>query len=83
MGVDYSHWLTTLADTLSDYDAHAEAKFRNGDGLNSAELQRRRVEVRHVLQVGKESHEWEENEALGLKVDAEIQFSQALPSLVV
>jgi len=80
MGGDYSHWLTTLADTLSDYDIHAEAKFRNGDGLNSGELQRRRVEVRHVLQVGKESHEWEENEALGLKADAEIQFGVALPS---
>lgn len=76
---DYSSWLTTFADVLWDYDIHAEAKFHGGSAINSGELVRRRVEARKVLLVGKESHEWEENEALGLKADPEVQFGEALP----
>lgn len=77
--MDYGHWLTTFAAVLSEYDVHAEAKFHCGSGVQAGELQRRRVCVQYIWNVGKESHEWEENEALGLKAEPEIQFGQALP----
>lgn len=78
--LDFTPWLTSFADVFTDYDLHGEAKFINGQGLHSGELQRRHVHVDRILLVGKESHEWEENEALGLRDDPEIYYGEALPS---
>jgi hypothetical protein len=69
---DYSVWLTSFADVLSDYDLHSEAKFHGGTAPKSGVLVRRRVWAESIRLVGKESHEWEENEALGLKAEPEV-----------
>jgi len=51
-----------------------EAKFENGDYLDSGPTIRRHVQVAQINFIGKEANRWEEQFYLGMDEDAEIEY---------
>jgi hypothetical protein len=66
--------LKTYADVLAQYHLHPEAKFLNGDYLDSGPTERRLVHVSAVRAIGKEANRWEEQFHLGYDPEAQIDY---------
>jgi hypothetical protein len=52
-----------------------EAKFKNGDYMDTGPTSRRHVQAAQVNYIGKEANRWEEQFFLGIDEDAAIQYS--------
>jgi hypothetical protein len=62
---------------LAQYHLHPEAKFLNGDYLDSGHTRRRHIQVTGVTYIGKEANRWEEQFHLGANEDAAILYGEA------
>jgi hypothetical protein len=69
--------LGTYRQALAQYHLHPEAKFLNGDYLDSGHTQRRHIRVVGVTYIGKEANRWEEQFFLGADEDAAIVYGEA------
>jgi hypothetical protein len=66
--------LKTYAQSLAQYHLRPEAKFENGDYLDSGTTCRRHVQVAQINYIGKEANRWEEQFFLGMDEDAVIEY---------
>jgi hypothetical protein len=66
--------LKTYAEALAQYHLHPEAKFLNGDFLDSGPTERRHIRVTAVRAIGKEANRWEEQFHLGYDPEAQIEY---------
>ncbi len=66
--------LKTYAEVLAQYHLHPEAKFANGDYLDSGLTERRHVVADVVELIGKEANRWEEQVYLGENPEAQIVY---------
>ncbi|CAM3066403.1 DNA-directed DNA polymerase [Sphingomonas antarctica] len=69
--------LKFYADALAQYHIQPEGKFLNGDWTDMGTTRRRHVAVASVKHIGKESHDWEQQAAIGLRIDSEITYGVA------
>jgi hypothetical protein len=69
--------LKTYQDALAQYHLHPEAKFHDGDYLDSG-VTRRRHSVGTVPEyIGKGANRWEEQTYLGLDLEAQTEYGSA------
>ena len=66
--------LKTYAQALAQYHLRPEAKFENGDYLDSGSTRRRHVQATQINYIGKEANRWEEQFFLGMDEDAAIEY---------
>jgi hypothetical protein len=66
--------LKTYAQVLAQYHLRPEAKFENGDYLDSGPTRRRHVQATQINYIGKEANRWEEQFFLGMDEDAVIEY---------
>jgi plasmid maintenance system antidote protein VapI len=66
--------LKTYAQALAQYHLRPEAKFENGDYLDSGPTRRRHVQATQINYIGKEANRWEEQFFLGMDEDAVIEY---------
>jgi transcriptional regulator with XRE-family HTH domain len=59
---------------LARYHLRPEAKFHNGDWLDTGVTMRRHIEAIEVEHIGKEANRWQEQFFLGLDPDAQIEY---------
>jgi hypothetical protein len=64
----------TYAHALAQYHLRPEAKFENGDYLDSGPTRRRHVQATQINYIGKEANRWEEQFFLGMDEDAAIEY---------
>ena len=69
--------LKSFREVLSQYHMHPEAKFLNGDYVDTGTTVRRHVRVAGVRNIGKEADHWEEQFFLGLDDSAEIDHAMS------
>jgi hypothetical protein len=69
-----THLLKTYRQVLARYHLRPEAKFHNGDWLDSGVTMRRYIEAIEVEHIGKEANRWQEQFFLGLDPDAQIEY---------
>jgi hypothetical protein len=77
--------LKSYQQLLNQYHLHPEAKFTNGDYLDSGLTSRRHVIACGVEQIGKEANRLEEQWYVGADADAQIHYGfapQDLPRLI-
>lgn len=72
-----SEQLRSYQEPLAQYRLHPEAKFHNGDYLDSGVTRRRHIIATAVEQIGKEANRWEEQFYLGLDLDAQTEYVTA------
>lgn len=70
-------YLRTYEEALAQYHLHPEAKFHNGDYLDSGVTQRRHIIATAVEHIGKEANRWEEQYFLGLDLQAQTEYGIA------
>jgi hypothetical protein len=66
--------LKTYAQALAQYHLRPEAKFENGDYLDSGPTRRRHLQATQINYIGKEANRWEEQFFLGMDEDAAIEY---------
>jgi hypothetical protein len=66
--------LKTYAQALAQYHLRPEAKFENGDYLDSGPTCRRHVQATQINYIGKEANRWEEQFFLGMDEGAAIEY---------
>jgi hypothetical protein len=64
----------TYTQALAQYHLRPEAKFENGDYLDSGPTRRRHVQATQINYIGKEANRWEEQFFLGMDEDAAIEY---------
>jgi hypothetical protein len=69
--------LKSYHEALAQYHLHPDAKFHNGDYLNSGVTRRRHIRATAVEHIGKEANRWEEQFILGLDLDAQTEYGTA------
>jgi hypothetical protein len=69
--------LKSYQEALAQYHLHPEAKFHNGDYLDSGITSRRHIRATAVEHIGKEANRWEEQFYLGLDLDAQTEYGTA------
>ncbi len=69
--------LKSYASALAQYHLSPEAKFRNGDYLDSGRTERRRVRVTSVNHIGKEANNLEKQFFLGVEEGEQIEYGGA------
>ena len=63
--------------TLSQYHLHPEIKFRNGQPFDRGKTQRRHVVVSRIEHIGKEADRLDEQEHLGVDLEAELEYGMS------
>ena len=66
--------LKSYQEALAQYHLHPEAKFDNGDYLDSGVTGRRHIVATVPEHIGKEANRWEEQFYLGLDLDAQTKY---------
>jgi hypothetical protein len=67
--------LITYAEALAQYHLRPEAKFLNGEHLDSGRTERRHVVAKKgLVHIGKEANKWEQQYFLGPDDEAEIEY---------
>jgi transcriptional regulator with XRE-family HTH domain len=69
--------LKSYQEALAQYHLHPEAKFYNGDYLDSGVTGRRHIYATAVEHIGKEANRWEEQFHLGLDLEAQTEYGIA------
>jgi transcriptional regulator with XRE-family HTH domain len=69
-----SEQLKTYEEALAQYHLHPEAKFHNGNYLDSGVTLRRHILATAAEHIGKEANRWEEQLYLGLDLDAQTDY---------
>ncbi len=69
-----SESLKTYEEALAQYHLHPEAKFHNGDYVDSGPTSRRHVLATAPEHIGKEANRWEEQFHLGLDAAAQTEY---------
>ena len=72
--------LQSYAAELAQYHLSPEAKFLNGEFLDSGTTLRRHVIARDLISIGKEADRWEEQFFLGLDEETRVTYPGANPS---
>ncbi len=67
-------YLKTYEEALAQYHLHPEAKFHNGEFVDSGPTSRRHVLATAPEHIGKEANHWEEQFHLGLDVAAQTEY---------
>ncbi len=67
-------FLKTYQEALAQYHLHPEAKFRNGEFVDSGPTSRRHVFATAPEHIGKEANRWEEQFHLGLDAAAQTEY---------
>ena len=70
--------LANHAQDLAQYHLHPEAKFENGNYLDSGTTRRRHVSVVGTMHIGKEANRWEEQFFLGMDPEADVEYGMSL-----
>ena len=70
--------LKNYASALAQYHLSPEAKFQNGDYLDSGRTERRRVRVNGVNHIGKEANNLEKQFFLGIEENDQIEYGGVL-----
>ena len=70
-------FLKSYKQAMARYHRHPEAKFRNGEPLDSGLTERRHVRVKGIVAIGKEANRWEEQFFLGEDPQAQIVYGQS------
>ncbi|MDP9440315.1 MAG: helix-turn-helix transcriptional regulator, partial [Actinomycetota bacterium] len=71
-------FLKTYQEALAQYHLHPEAKFHNGDYVDSGPTSRRHVLATAPEHIGKEANRWEEQYHLGLDAAAQTEYGLSL-----
>ena len=71
-------WLKTYAQSIAQYHLQDEAKFLGGQKSQTGKLQRRHIEAFAVRHIGKEAHNWEENQFIGAEGDAALRYEDGI-----
>jgi hypothetical protein len=66
--------LQSYAEALAQYHLHPEAKFGNGDYLDSGMTTRRHILATDIEHIGKEANRWEEQLYLGEMPETQIIY---------
>jgi hypothetical protein len=67
--------LITYSEALAQYHLRPEAKFLNGEHLDSGRTERRHVVAKkRLVHIGKEANKWEQQHFLGPDDEAEIEY---------
>ncbi len=69
--------LKSYQETLAQYHLHLEAKFQDGDYLDSGVMSRRHIVATAIEYIGKEANRWEEQFYLGLESEAQTEYGTA------
>jgi hypothetical protein len=69
--------LTNYQESLAQYHLHPEAKFDNGDYLDSGVTRWHHIIATAVEHIGKETNRWEEQLYLGLDLEAQTEYGTA------
>ena len=72
-----SEHLKTYQEALVQYHLHPEAKFHNGDYLDSGVASRRHIVATAVEHIRKETNRWEEQFYVGLDHEAQTDYGLA------
>ncbi len=72
-----SESLKTYKEALAQYHLHPEAKFHNGNYVDSEPTSRRHVLATAPEHIGKEANRWEEQFHLGLDVAAQTEYGSS------
>ncbi len=70
--------LKTYREALAQYHLHPEAKFHEGDYLDSGVTVRRHIVPMSTHHIGKEANRWEEQYHLGIEEDAQVEYGTRL-----
>lgn len=69
--------LKSYREALAQYHLHPEAKFLDGDYIDSGVTNRRHIFATVVEHIGKEANRWEEQFYLGLESEAQTEYGTA------
>lgn len=70
-------YLKSYQEALAQYHLHPEAKFLDGDYVDSGVTSRRHIFATAVEHIGKEANRWEEQFHLGCDSDAQTEYGTA------
>ncbi len=67
-------YLKSYQEALAQYHLHPEAKFLDGDYVDSGVTSRRHIFATAIEHIGKEANRWEEQFYLGFDLDAQTEY---------